>query len=287
MVMKTLNDIIRDEIASKDSISDVIVYFSKLNDEKLNYILELILSDTYKVNFFIDHLFDSDNKFFETKDNIQIFKHSVKALKKECLENPGFLLMNINATKYFRDLDLVNKSLIIEELEINNKDDFLSHINKFHVLDKIAYSFVYELECFREYYYNYSKKHENYANNDSLITEFLTDKMLELKNFNYEKYIDYIYKCIQVYYKWNFYNKSNKIKKNVLKKDLRYLSIVKEENIKSIFDILEDDYEFLSVIVRNYLYYTTIKNKISEYEVDEYFFSNTEEALQKKLKMKK
>ena len=73
MVMKTVNDIIRDEIASKDSISDVIVYFSKLNDEKLNYILELILSDTYKVNFFIDHLFDSDNKFFVIVSRRKLF----------------------------------------------------------------------------------------------------------------------------------------------------------------------------------------------------------------------
>lgn len=287
MVTKTLNDVTRDEISSNDSISDIMDYFSKLNKKKLNYVLDLILSDIYKIDFFIDHSFDSNDRIFEYENNIQFFKLSIKYLKNECLKDPSFLLVTINATKRFSNLDLVNKSLLMEELELNGKDNLLSQINKFHILDKIAYSFIYELDCFKEYYYDYIKKYGKYNNTDSLVTEFLTDKMLDLKNLNYEKYIVYIHSCIQVYYKWNFYNKCNRIKDNVSKKDLLYLNVVKNESIRKIFDILEYDYDFLNVIIRNYLYYTTIKNKISEKEVDEYFFNNVDETLQKKLNMKK
>lgn len=284
MIIQTLNDKKRDEIIENKNLSDLINYLNNLNKMELNYVLGLILSDAYKINFYIDNLFDNDNS--KVFDSLSI-KKAIYNLKKECLRDLDFLLENANATKYFQNLELVNKALIFEELELNEKDGILNCINKYHILDKAIYSFTYDLDCFKNYYIDYTKKNKKISNTDNLVTEYLADKMIGLKELNFEKYISYILEYIRIYYKWNFYNKMNNIKENISKKDLSYLNVIKELSIGNILNILESDYEFLNVIMRNYLYYSTIDNKVSEKEVDEYFFNNTDELFQKKLKIKR
>jgi len=260
-MIKNINDIVRQEICKNMSDREFIVYLNNLNNQKLHYVIDLIISDFYKINFY--------NNFISINDmNIK----TVNQIKKECLECYELLILIYETMIQFKDLDLINKSLIMEKIEKQDKEEFFSYINKFYVLDKISYNFLYDLEYFKFYYMDYIKINKRMTN---ISNKFFLNKMIDLKTINYDKYYSFVLEFIRVYYKWNlFFNKNSDC-----------LEKINKTSLKDLFTELDLNDKFLLSIINGYLYYSLKNTEISENEVNDFFFKNTNLNLQKKLKM--
>lgn len=266
-MIKSINDMYRERIVSLESSESIIDYLKKLTINQRNYIFRLMLSDLHKMKIFkiligssIDEsILMPDNKIAYSID----YKNPVKVFED-----------SIEATKDFHNLDLITKINLFDLLDSDRIDSMLSMINRLHILDKCIYKFTYGLEEFVDYYYDYIIKN---INDDYFAIDFLVDKTESLKEINYEKYKKFILEFIRGFYKNSIYEGVD-YNTNYQK----YISLINNMSIKELLNEIENDIVFLSAILEEYLKYSISKEKE---EIDKYFYKNTEENLQKKLRL--
>lgn len=269
-MIKNLNDMYRDKISSQNDISSTLSYLSTLRKEKLDYVFGILLTDLYKLSFYTNPI--QSNKiileYFEKYD-AKYIKENLNSFK-DLLENA------IYATIFFNDMDLINKILVMEQIKDEKKDNILFGLNKFHILDKITYSFAYDLDIFKDLYIDFISKEKDRG---ELVADFLIDRLDNLKIINYEKYRNFILEFIKVYYKYGIYNEasSNNIE------SYSYLKVIKNNSLKELYHRIEMDYKFMFDILEEYLKYSII-NKDTKVDINNYFYTNTDQEIQKKLR---
>lgn len=267
-MIKNINDIYRNKISSYNSISSVLLYLSKLKEKELEYVLGILLADLYKISVYTHPFENNENifKFFEIYD--------AQTIKRESSQFNYLLEAAISATMFFDDLNLINKVLLMED--IKDKDSLLSSLHELHILDKITYSFIYDLSFFIDLYKDFIDKEKK---SGKLIIDFLITKFDDLKVINYDKYRKFILEFIKIYYKKGIYSRINS-KDN---KNFSYLKEIEEKPLKYLYNRVEKDDIFLSSILKNYLNYNIINEEIKN-NIDNCFNNNSDKEIVKKLK---
>lgn len=271
------NDSTRDFILDGRSNLETVWYLDTLSSEQKDSIISLFLSDFYKIGY-IWAKKSGDMRI------INKFMHHKEDLMYEISEDPNFLVSIIQGSKEFKRLSLIDKVLMFDVLKKDNQDAFLAQICKNHCFDYLKYNHIYDLDLFKEYYINL--KNENYVDN-SIACKFASNKLLECKNIDYEKYKELVLEFIKVYYKWTF--SINKIYSNegLYENDLEYLKIIEESKLEELFEYAYNNYNFLYTIIDNYLYYSTSENLVSDNVVDDLFYKEVNSKTLEKLKIKK
>lgn len=272
----SINDKVREEIFKLD-INDIDSYFDNLTEEKRDFVFRILLSDLCKMDFYEEFFHDREN-------DCLIFRHTPEELIKMFKQDKELLSLLVNTSVVFHKSDMLQKIMIMDQIEFTNKDKYFSEINKFHFLDKISYEFEYNLEAFKIYYLDYLKVNMNVISNQDTVSQYIAMKILDLKNTDCNKYRKFILEFIKVYYKWNLFQKDHELKEPRTKEDYDYLGVVQKSSMKKILNDLDNDYKFLATIIRNYLYFSTVGAKEKENEVETYFIENTDLKVQKKLK---
>ncbi|MBR6690155.1 MAG: hypothetical protein IKL65_02360 [Bacilli bacterium] len=272
----SINDKIRKEF--NKSIFYAISKLEQLDIADREELIRLFLLDHYKVSF-LDSLITTDSKL------IQKFNEPIEEIIDDCLYDQAFLYTILENSFTFDKLAIISKIIIMEELELQKQDSKLMNISKLHVFDKIAYSFNYDLESFKEYYVDSLNKKDTEA--DILVITFIVDKLLEYRKNNYNGFKKFILEFIKTYYKWTSFVKNNFKQEYLYKKEHIYLEIIDRYSLDNLISLIENNYAFLSTLVDSYLYYTTTERDISESIVEEYFYNNTSEEIQKKLQLKR
>jgi len=269
---------INDEIRNKfnKSIFSIIFRIEKLDDETKNQLIRLFLADFYKIKLF-ESLETNDYDF------INKFRKPIDDLVDECLFDQELLYNVIECSFIFNNIPSLSKITIMETIESTKQDYIIFNISKLHILDKITYSFRYDLEYFKGYYIDYKNKNEN----SSYVSTLLADRLLEYKKKNNNEFSKFILEFIKLYYKWNIFVKENIGIENLNKEDIIYLDMIKFSDIDALIKYIGEDINFLITIIDNYLYYSTTEKFISEDIVNEYFYNNVDEDTRKKLKLKR
>lgn len=275
-----INDSIRRQIFENKTVAYSVNYIGDLTENNKESILRLLLSDFFKINV-------SNLEIMDTRQNLEIFKYTIDDLIITCLNDINFLVQILKGAFEFYNSTLITKSIIIEEMEAHDFDDKLMEISKLHILDKISYTFSYDLEDFKIYFLDYIKKHRTFGEKDSLANEFLTDKMIFLRSIDFEKYKSYLLEFIRQYYKWNLFRKEKLKIVSRFEGDYEYLCRVKNESLESLINHSMNDYDFLLTLLVNYLYYTIFSNNEMAQSAEKYLLKNSDEGLQKKLQLKR
>ena len=257
-MIKNLNDVYREKILEDDSLD-------KLNMWELNYILDILISDMYKIFLFQNR-----------KEALKIIEQKYVAIKKQLIFDKELFKKAYDSTYRFFDMELINRSIIMEDLKNSDKDFFLTSKNKLNILDMISYSFKYELDYFVEVYDDFIKKNPK---EDKLIIEYIIDSINELKIINYEKYEKYILEFLKVYYKHLIYNKE-------IESDNPFYKYILNNTLKDLFNNVETDNKFFYTILENYLSFKLNSEEIQQ-KIEEDFKKNADEEIQKKLRFKK
>lgn len=270
--MSSINDFIRKELLSNYTMTTTLVKLEQLNIKDNEEIIRLLISDYYKIEFF-----ESINK------NNFTFEDSVDELINNFILNEDFLYNVVEKSKIYNKLTNISKIIIMEEIEKAKKDLMFIDLSKSHVLDKLSYKFIYNLECFKEYYKDYKTK----IGNEEQTTDasiFIANKLIYYKKENYNKYKKFILEFIRIYFKWIIYVKNNFDKTYLYNEDHLYIEIIKHNSIDDLINYTEINYSFLVTIIENYLYYSTVQKDISGSIVEDYYINNVDSNIQKKLK---
>lgn len=283
-MVSSFNDKMRERIFKNNSYKAIFSFLSRLNEEQKDYVLGLMLSDYYKLNFYKNTICDNEEK-------LGIFKFPIyeliEELKEEIFLNYNFLPEVISCSKEFHNLDFISKSLIMEVMADYGQDYFLNNINELHILDKITYQVVYDFDIFKEYYKDYIEKNNEQNNKSSKATLFILVKIVELREIDYNKYKRYVLECIKGYYKWKLFLIGNNKSDLLLDEDYIYLDKIKNYSLNNIIEELEKDHDFFFTVVGEHMHYSTVNKEIKENEVDNYLINNTDIEFQKKLKIKR
>ena len=263
-MIKNINDIYREKINSKSNYKEIFDYLFNLNNNEFNYVIDIMLSDLYKLALYTYPIDNNEGimNFFE--------KHDVRYIKNKSLTIEDLLKDAVDATIYFNDMTLINKIILFEEIGEQSKDEFLTKINKFSVLDKIVYSFRYDLDLFKEIYVDYITKEKN---DGKIVRDFLYYRLLDLQIINDVKFNKLCLEFLRTYYKHKLY----------LNQENEYMSFIKSNSISNILKRFSTYPKYMMEILKNYLDYQLISEEEKQ-KIDEYFNQNKNEQVQKKLK---
>ena len=162
---KNLNDVYRERIIHNENLD-------QLNDWELLYLFDIIIGDMYKLLV-----------FQEKKNQASIIEQKYDSIKKKLLSSEALLKKAIQSTHVFYDMELINKSILMEDLSENGGANFLLSKNKLNLLDQMSYSFRYDLGYFIDVYIDFLEKNPNES---KLIVDYIADGINELKIINYE-----------------------------------------------------------------------------------------------------
>ncbi len=271
-MVKTFIEEFRENFLNKKNVIEIVMFLDSLDDKDRDFILRFMISDYYKLNIY--NSIYNNTEYFSFDELINNFLDNAEMLKE--------LIIN---TKYYSSLDFISKSIIIEEIEKYGKKEFIESISTTYKIEQSVYKFNYDIESFKEYYIDYLNKNEKELKKRSIASIFITQKILELRDIDKNKYINYMIKMLTVYYKWKLFIRDHDGKKLLFSTDLEYIENIKNKSIDEIFIDLNSNYDFLHTIVGEYLHYTTENMRIDEVIVDKYLKSNSSEAFQKKLKI--
>ena len=265
-MIKSINDIYREKIISMKESGMLVSYLSSLNSKQLEYISGIMISDLYKMFFHIEK--------FHNNSSLNILENNIDYYKEIFKFDKDIIAISSAATSQFYDMDLINKSILMDDLQSQNKDGILIKANRFHVLDKAIYSFRYDLSYFIDLYENFIEK---YKSSPNLVVEFIADKLSDLKVINYEKYTTFILEFIRVYYKCSLYRGLENSEKDI------YLSLIENSSLKELYERLSANYGLLCILIENYLKYSTSKEDVKD-NINSCFYNNADIKVQKKLK---
>lgn len=275
-MVSSINDKIRDYIFNTDSVMNSIenLYFTKMNEE----ILRLLLCDYYKVKY-TEAIVNGKYEFMND------FK-SINTLLARCKEDPQFLLNVLKSSYIFKTSDIIKKMIVFEELNQAYQDPMLMKITNLHILDKMSYTFVYDIDSFKDYYASYRDNNSTEVDN-SLVVEYITSKLLDIKDMRNEELKNFVLEFLKDYYKFIYFIR-NKFGENFLDlSDNIYYKLIRSNSLNKIIKFATNNYDFLYNTLYGYLFYSI---ELPDYEkelVNEYFFNNENNKMQKKLKMKK
>ena len=271
-MVKTFIEEFRKNFINQNNIVEIVLYLESLDEKSRNFILKFMISDYYKINIY--------NNIYNNKTYIDI---------NEMLDNILFdaeiLRDVIISSKNYSSLDFISKSIIIEEIEASGKKEFIENISPTYKIEQFIYKFDYNIESFKEYYIDYLNNNKNEAERRNVASNFITQKILELRDIDKNKYINYMIEMLTVYYKWKLFIKDHDGIELLFNNDLEYIENIKNKSIDEIFIDLNSNYDFLHTIVGEYLHYTTENTKIDECIVDKYLKGSSSESFQKKLKI--
>lgn len=274
-MITSVNDKIRKNIINMHSKQLTMLNLERLNAEEYDKVISLFLLDNYKVNFFMKNIDLLDN-FNDTKENII----------ERTLKDEEFLYSIIESSIIFRELSIMSKITLLEELSDMGQDDILIEISKLHIFDKIVYNFDYNLETFKEYYTDYLIKNKSHPRKTD-VSYFIATKLVNYKDIRYNEFQKMVLEFIKIYYKWNIFVRDNCPKKSLDKNDYFYLEMIRLNKLNVLIEYIGENIEFLTSIIDSYLFYTTASKEISKEIVDDYFYKNVDEETQKKLKLKR
>jgi len=260
-----INDKLRKLISNK-SVVDLIDLYNSDKKEKKNIFIKLMILDYYKFNYFY---------FNESKYDINYMESLVK-------NDFGMFLDLINIVEQFTEMDFLSKCLLFEKIEYNNQDEKLIEFSKLHLLDKFTYKIVNDLDYYKEYYKDYINKNKTKLFRREEATDILSNEIIKLKNNNINLYKKQLLEIIKEYYKWKNYIKSNNLNNLLTKEDIIYLKKIDRLTIEELYEEIECNYQFLLIIVGEYLHYQTEEIEIDKEEVNNYF-NNSSEKIKKKL----
>ena len=256
-MIESLNDKIRSIIFEDNNILKSIDILKRFDPNKRKIIIQLFLSDFFKILFITD------------SEDIKIFKMSTNDLLYMCNTYSNFFAQILLGAKDFYKLSSIEKIIILEELEDEGLSDAMFNFNKLHILDALVYSFRYDLNCFKEYYQEYITKYDNSERSKNSFTSLLTIKMDDLKIINEDKYRNFALEFMRSFYKMHFYNISNNL--NILSQEQTvYLEKIKNNTLGQLFNLVEKDKHFFNVIMKNYLNYTISLDEASRSKIDKF-----------------
>ena len=253
---KNLNDVYRERIIHNEDLD-------QLNDWELLYLFDIIIGDMYKL--FV---------FQEKKNQASIIEQKYNLIKKKLLSSESLLKKAIRSTHIFYDMELINKSILMEDLSENGGANFLLSKNRLNLLDQISYSFRYDLGYFVDVYIDFLEKNPN---ENRLIVDYIADGINELKIINYEKYEKFILEFFRCYYKCSLSNKDL---------STAFINSLQIKSLREMYDEVSKDNGLLTMILQNYLEYETSNNE-EKIKIDSNFTNNSSEVMVKKLKFKK
>lgn len=251
-MIKSINDIVREQIISNNN------YISECDSKELNYVLDIMLCDLYKM--FV---------FKKTKYASEIIERRYFNLKKVILLSDQLFLGAMKAVEEFYNMSLLDKSLLMDDLKQNDRHIFLSSINRHNVFDEVLYSFRYELPYLIDLYEDFINKNPK---DIDLVIDYIQESFSELKVINYDKYRKFILEFIKIYYKYCIYNKiCNK-----------YFSDIRDKSIADLIEQISNDEKFLSELIKIYMSYNTSDLDIKQ-AIEEEFNGITDQKTKKKL----
>lgn len=262
-MIQNINDVYRHNISA--NIKSIDKYLSSLNDKELNYVLDLMIIDLYKVLFY-------SRLYQDSRDTLDLIEERPDLMKRAIKFDRNILKSLIYGSTCFKEMDLINRAILMEELESKNKHKILEKINKAHLLDKMIYSFKYDLSYFSDLYQDYINKYSEY----DLVIDYIIDNLNNLNIINYEKYLKFVLEFIKSYYKYSIYNIS-------IGKKSRYLKFIEDSSLKELYEKSVSDYNFLYTILKTHLE-NSISREEEQEKIDNYFYSNSDKEMQKKLK---
>lgn len=274
-MVETLNDKIREKIINLDSKELTLINLNSLTTEEYNQVICLFLLDYYKINFFMEQ-FDFVNDFDDEIENII----------ERTYTDEDFLISILTSSIIFKELCILSKMTLFEELESKGQDDNLMKISKLHLLDKISYKFDYSLESFKEYYRDFESKYKRTPRKTD-VSMFIATKLIEYKDIRYNEFQKMVLEFIKVYYKWNIFVKDNCPPNSLDDEDYSYLELIKKNQIVPLIEYIGKNVDFLTALIDSYLFYNVGDKKTSEEIVEEYFYRTVDEEIQKKLKLKR
>lgn len=265
-MVTNLNDVIRDKM-SKDNFFEIVIYFDSLEKEQQINVLRLMLLDYYKLNC---------NNISMTQLDLDDFIYS-------CFDDMSLIYNLILHTKAFNEMDYISKCILMETMEDLDMDDDLFKISNLHLLDKLTYKIVDDIECYKDYYKDYITKNENSLYRRNNITNVLALRILDLKKFDSVKYKKYILEFIKTYYKWKLFIKNHDGEYLLNDIDFVYLNKIENTDIDILLGELYKDIAFLSMILGEFLHYKTSVTEIKEEVVDSYLKEAVNENVKQKL----
>ncbi len=271
----SINDKIRENIINMNSKELTMLNLERLNSDTYDEVISLFLLDHYKINFFLEN-FDYLDDFNDTKDNII----------ERTLKDEEFLSSIIESSIIFNKLCVTSKITMLEELQNMGQDETLMQISKLHLLDKISYSFDYNLESFKEYYNDYKNKNKKQPRKVD-VSYFIATKLINYKDIRYNEFQKMVLEFLKVYYKWNIFVRDNCPKSSLEKQDYFYLEMIRLNKIGILTEYIGENVDFLTSIIDSYLFYITTSKEISKEIVDDYFYKTVDQDTQKKLKLKR
>lgn len=274
-MVTSINDKIRDSVIDIDSKETTMINLEDLSSETYDEVMTLFLLDYYKINFFTGNV-DFLDDFNDTKENII----------ERTYTDHDFLINLITSSIIFKEMCILSKITLLEELESKGQDRGLIQISKLHLFDKIVYKFTYSLESFKEYYFDFKNKH-NRTPGKMEVSFFIANKLIEYKDIRYDEFQKMVLEFIKVYYKWNIFVRDNCPSKSLDDQDFSYLEQIKNNKLGPLIENIGKNVDFLNSLIDSYLFYNVGDKKVSEEIVDEYFYKTVEEETQKKLKLKR
>lgn len=271
-MLSNLNDVYRNKIYNKDFI-EFVEYFNSLDIDTQEKVLRLILMDNYKINCF-------NNKY------IKIDGESIDSILMSCLDNAKILKEILKDAKCFYGMDYFSKSLLLEDMKNRELDSKINDICRNHMLDVLTYHILDELDLYQEYYKDFMIKNRGNIFSQNLLIDYLSLRVLDLKNKNNKKYEKFLLEFIKVYYKWRKFINDHEGEYLMNDEDFIYVDKIEKLNIEELFNQIENDYDFLNLILGDYLHYKTQKIEVSEELVDKYLNESCDEKIKIKLKIK-
>lgn len=271
-MLSNINDVYRDKIYSKDFI-ELFDYLRNLDEDKQETLLRFILMDNYKINCFY-------NKYIKLDDN------SIDSILMSCLDNAKVFKGLLKQASCFHGMDYFSKSLLLEDMKIKGLDSKISSISKNHILDVLTYHILDELDLYQDYYKDFMIKNRGNIYGQNLLIDYLSLRVLDLKNIDKKKYEEFLLEFIKVYYKWRKFINDHEGEYLMNDEDFIYVDKIEKLNIDDLFWNIENDYNFINLILADYLHYKTEKIEVSEDLVDEYLIDSCDEKIKTKLKIK-
>lgn len=272
----SINDKIREYILGDKKLNIIFKKINNLDNKTKEYVLRLLLSDYFKINY-INYI----NTGISNK--LSIFNNTIEHNLNMCMQNNSFLLLVLSDANCFFTNSLLNKIMIIEKMDKRNLDQKLTYINKFHFLDKFSYKFSYDLEDLKKYYIDSINSENDPLSEHNTTSTIILNKITKLEYRNTDMYEEYIMEFIREYCKWNFYRKNNLKIKPKFEDNYNYLDNIYNCSIDALLYFASKDHKFLFTLISNYLYYTSLPNTNEKELVDKYFKEHASTEVQKKL----